>query len=88
MTTRVATKGQIVLPAETRKQDGIEAGQEFDIDEWTYTARSESTITADLVAYGDCAMHTRPPSLGFRKALNCDWISTVGANFIIPTFSP
>jgi AbrB family looped-hinge helix DNA binding protein len=31
MTTTVSTKGQIVLPAEIRAQDGIEAGQEFEI---------------------------------------------------------
>jgi AbrB family looped-hinge helix DNA binding protein len=28
----VSTKGQIVLPAELRDQDGIEAGQEFEIE--------------------------------------------------------
>ena len=32
MTTTVSTKGQIVLPAEIRQQDGIEAGQEFEIE--------------------------------------------------------
>lgn len=32
MTTTISTKGQIVLPAEIRQQDGIEAGQEFDIE--------------------------------------------------------
>jgi AbrB family looped-hinge helix DNA binding protein len=32
MKTRVSSKGQIVLPAEFRQQDGIEAGQEFDIE--------------------------------------------------------
>jgi AbrB family looped-hinge helix DNA binding protein len=32
MTTTVSTKGQIVLPAEIRQQDGIEPGQEFDIE--------------------------------------------------------
>ena len=31
MTTTVSTKGQIVLPAELRKRDAIEPGQEFDI---------------------------------------------------------
>jgi AbrB family looped-hinge helix DNA binding protein len=28
----VSTKGQIVIPAEVREQDGIEAGQEFEIE--------------------------------------------------------
>lgn len=32
MTTSVSSKGQIVLPAEIRRQDGIEAGQEFDVE--------------------------------------------------------
>lgn len=30
--TTVSSKGQIVLPAELRQQDGIEAGQEFDVE--------------------------------------------------------
>ena len=32
MKTRVSSKGQIVLPAEVRRQDEIEAGQEFEIE--------------------------------------------------------
>ena len=32
MKTRVSSKGQIVLPAEVRRQDDVEAGQEFDIE--------------------------------------------------------
>ena len=32
MRTTVSTKGQIVLPAEIRALDGIEAGQEFEIE--------------------------------------------------------
>jgi AbrB family looped-hinge helix DNA binding protein len=32
MKTIVSSKGQLVLPAELRRQDGIEAGQEFDIE--------------------------------------------------------
>lgn len=32
MRTRVSTKGQIVLPAELRQRDGIEAGQEFEVE--------------------------------------------------------
>jgi AbrB family looped-hinge helix DNA binding protein len=32
MTTRVSSKGQIVLPAEIRKQDGIAAGEQFEIE--------------------------------------------------------
>jgi len=32
MMTRVSSKGQIVLPAEFRQRDGIEAGQEFELE--------------------------------------------------------
>ncbi len=32
MKTKVSSKGQIVLPAELRLQDRIEAGQEFDVE--------------------------------------------------------
>jgi AbrB family looped-hinge helix DNA binding protein len=32
MNTTVSSKGQIVLPAEIRRQDGIEPGQEFEVE--------------------------------------------------------
>jgi len=32
MKTTVSSKGQIVLPAEIRRQDRIEAGQEFEVE--------------------------------------------------------
>ncbi|MDB6039243.1 MAG: hypothetical protein JWM99_3084 [Verrucomicrobiales bacterium] len=32
MTTSVSSKGQIVLPAEIRHQDGIEPGQQFEVE--------------------------------------------------------
>jgi len=32
MRTRVSSKGQIVLPAEFRARDGIEPGQEFEVE--------------------------------------------------------
>jgi len=32
MRTRISSKGQIVLPAELRRQDGVEAGQEFEVE--------------------------------------------------------
>ncbi len=32
MTTTVSTKGQIVLPAEMRRLDAIEPGQEFEVE--------------------------------------------------------
>jgi AbrB family looped-hinge helix DNA binding protein len=45
MRTTVSSKGQIVLPAELRRQDRIEAGQEFEIErldrgEYRLTRRS------------------------------------------------
>jgi len=30
--TTVSSKGQIVLPAEIRRQDDVESGQEFDVE--------------------------------------------------------
>ncbi|HXY41255.1 MAG TPA: AbrB/MazE/SpoVT family DNA-binding domain-containing protein [Vicinamibacteria bacterium] len=32
MRTRVSSKGQIVLPAEIRRQDKVEAGQVFEVE--------------------------------------------------------
>jgi AbrB family looped-hinge helix DNA binding protein len=32
MRTKVSSKGQLVLPAEIRRQDGLEAGQEVEIE--------------------------------------------------------
>ena len=32
MKTTISSKGQIVIPAELRQQDALEAGQEFDIE--------------------------------------------------------
>jgi AbrB family looped-hinge helix DNA binding protein len=32
MKTRMSSKGQIVLPAELRRQDHIEPGEEFDVE--------------------------------------------------------
>ena len=32
MKTTVSTKGQIILPAEIRQRDGIESGQEFELE--------------------------------------------------------
>src|ERR1700745_2165033 len=46
MRTTVSSKGQIVLPAEIRKQDRIETGQEFEIerlDRGEYRLRRRST---------------------------------------------
>ncbi len=53
MTTRVSSKGQIVLPSEFRQQDGIKPGQQFDvqrIDRGDYRlVRKESPANEGLV---------------------------------------
>lgn len=53
MKTRISTKGQIVLPAEIRRQDRIRAGEEFEIerlDEGEYRlARTASRPNRGLV---------------------------------------
>ena len=36
MKTSGSTQGQIVLPAEIRRQDGVEPGQEFDVERGEY----------------------------------------------------
>jgi AbrB family looped-hinge helix DNA binding protein len=50
MKTTISSKGQIVLPAEIRKQDRIEAGQEFEIerlDRGDYRLRRRATPPND-----------------------------------------
>jgi AbrB family looped-hinge helix DNA binding protein len=47
MRTTVSTKGQIILPAELRRRDHIEAGQEFEVEridqgKYRLTRRSRS----------------------------------------------
>lgn len=32
MKTTISTKGQVVLPAEIRRRDGIQAGEEFEVE--------------------------------------------------------
>jgi AbrB family looped-hinge helix DNA binding protein len=32
MTTKLSTRGQLVLPADIRRQDGLQPGQEFEIE--------------------------------------------------------
>jgi AbrB family looped-hinge helix DNA binding protein len=53
MKTSVSSKGQIVLPVEFRRQDGIESGQEFDVerlDRGEYVLRRrESQVNAGFV---------------------------------------
>jgi AbrB family looped-hinge helix DNA binding protein len=55
MKTTVSTKGQIILPAEIRQRDGIEPGQEFDverIDRGEYRlVRREPASNAGLVEW-------------------------------------
>ena len=32
MTTTISSKGQVVLPAELRRQDDVESGQQFEVE--------------------------------------------------------
>ena len=41
MKTTVSTKGQIVLPTEIRRQDGIEPGEEFEVERIDRITRGE-----------------------------------------------
>jgi AbrB family looped-hinge helix DNA binding protein len=52
MRTTVSTKGQIILPAELRREDRIEPGQEFDIervDRGEYRLKRRTTRNEGLV---------------------------------------
>lgn len=52
MRTRISTKGQLVIPAELRARDGIEPGQEFEIerlDRGEYRLVRQSPDRAGLV---------------------------------------
>ena len=46
MRTTVSSKGQIVLPAEIRRQDRIEPGQEFEVEARLYRAESKIELDA------------------------------------------
>ena len=64
MRTTVSTKGQIILPAEIRKEDDIQSGQEFEIERLD---RGEYLLRR----------MTKPPNKGLVKLLlSCpvkDW---------------
>ena len=52
MRTTVSSKGQIVLPAELRQQDGIKPGQEFDVqrvDQGEYVLKRRKRRNEGLV---------------------------------------
>ena len=53
--TTVSSKGQIVLPAELRRQDRIEAGQEFDVERLDHgeyrLVRRKALSSADVVEW-------------------------------------
>jgi AbrB family looped-hinge helix DNA binding protein len=54
MRTRISSKGQIVLPAELRHRDGIESGQEFEIErvaEGEYLVRRQRQPNQGLVEW-------------------------------------
>ena len=54
MTTSVSSRGRLVLPAELRRRDGIEAGQHFEVERLTHgdyrlRRREEPPANAELV---------------------------------------
>lgn len=54
MKATVSSRGQIVLPADLRQMDGIEAGQEFDIErvergEYRLVRRSKGSTRGSVV---------------------------------------
>lgn len=52
MTTRVSSKGQIVLPSEIRNLDAIRSGEEFNVervDEGTYLLRRVARANTGVV---------------------------------------
>ena len=55
MKTSISSKGQIVLPAEIRRQDGIESGQEFDVERVErgeyILRRRDSTVNEGVVQW-------------------------------------
>ena len=53
MKTTVSSKGQIVLPAELREQDRIEAGQQFDVER---VDRGEYRLIRRVAAANDGAV--------------------------------
>lgn len=53
MKTTVSSKGQIVLPAELRQRDRIEAGQEFDVER---LGRGEYRLVRRAAAANDGAV--------------------------------
>jgi AbrB family looped-hinge helix DNA binding protein len=49
MKTTVSTKGRVILPAELRRQDGIEPGQEFEVDESTAASIGSSERSGSAI---------------------------------------
>ena len=71
MTTVVSSKGQIVLPAELRRRDRIEVGQEFDIErvdrgEYRLVMRQPSTREGTIDWLLDC------PAKGYFTSIDSD----------------
>ncbi len=71
MTTRISSKGQIVLPSEIRSRDKIKAGQEFEIER---------------IEEGKYRLTRRAPRRPRGKTLNViDWLSSCPEkDFFVP----
>jgi len=69
MTTTISSKGQIVLPAEIRRQDRIQAGQEFDVqrlDTGEYLLKRKATRSNERLVEWLLSC----PAKGWFKPLN------------------
>ncbi|MEP7305700.1 MAG: AbrB/MazE/SpoVT family DNA-binding domain-containing protein [Acidobacteriota bacterium] len=76
MKTTVSSKGQIVLPAELRQQDRIEAGQEFEIErldrgEYRLVRRTASPNEGVVDWLLAC------PEKGFFVPIESEWTDTL-----------
>lgn len=74
--TTISSKGQIVLPAELRQQDRIEAGQEFDVErlgrgEYRLTRRPGHAASALVDWLLDC------PTKGYFVAISSESTDTL-----------
>ena len=76
MKTTVGSKGQIVLPAELREMDRIEAGQEFDVERLD---RGDYRLVRRAAALDDGALEwlLACPEKGFFVAMESESTDTL-----------
>lgn len=66
--TRVSSKGQIVLPAELRERDGIESGQEFDVERVDLIAATALVHGLTVATRNRSSIHSTLPTKPYRGA--------------------